>query len=90
VGSHSIDIISFTVGSVRYDLNLKSALKVSTLGKSPSVNVRAVARFLYAESLLGRGRTESHFSSCAFKLPDGSQQHSKADRENFASPGRFL
>jgi len=43
VGSRSIDIISFTVGSVRYDLNSRSALKVSTLGSSPSVNVRAVA-----------------------------------------------
>jgi hypothetical protein len=43
VGSRSIDFISYTVGSVRYDLNFKSPLKVSVLGKSPSVNVRAVA-----------------------------------------------
>ena len=43
VGSRSIDIISFTVGSVRYDLNSKSALKVSAVANSPSVNVRAVA-----------------------------------------------
>lgn len=43
VGSRSIDIVSFTSGSIRYDLNAKSPLKLSVVGRSPLVNVRAVA-----------------------------------------------
>src|SRR5439155_10238182 len=43
VGSRSIDIVSFTSGSIRYDLNTKSPLKLSVVGTSPLVNVRAVA-----------------------------------------------
>ncbi len=61
VGSRSIDIISFTVGSVRYDLNSRSALKVSALGSSPSVNVRAVAitpkTYYRMDTFLQRGTT---------------------------------
>lgn len=43
VGSRSIDIVSFTSGGIRYDLNSKSPLKLSVMGASAVVNVRAVA-----------------------------------------------
>jgi len=43
VSSKSIDIISFTSGSISYDLNSKLPLKVAVLSKSSPVNVRAVA-----------------------------------------------
>ena len=61
VGSRSIDIISFTVGTVRYDLNSKSELKVSAPGSSPLANVRAVAitpkTYYRMDTFLQRGKT---------------------------------
>jgi hypothetical protein len=61
VGSHSIDIISLTFGEIRYDLNSKPTLRLSVLGKSPSVNVRAVAitpkTYYRMDTFLQRGAT---------------------------------
>jgi hypothetical protein len=61
VGSRSIDIISFTAGSINYDLNSRSPLKVTALGNSPSVNIRAVAvtprTYYRMDTVLQKGAT---------------------------------
>jgi len=61
IGSRSIDIISLTFGGVRYDLNSKPTLRLSVLGKSSSVNIRAVAvtpkTYYRMDTLLQRGAT---------------------------------
>jgi len=63
VGSRSIDIVSFTSGSIRYDLNAKSPLKLSIVGTSPRVNVRAVAitpkTYYRMDTVLQRGKSLS-------------------------------
>jgi hypothetical protein len=61
VGSRSIDVISFTAGSINYDLNSKSSLRVSALSNSPSVSIRAVAvtprTYYRMDTFLKRGST---------------------------------
>ena len=43
VGSNGIDVLFFTSGIIRYDLNSKSLLKISAPGSSPFVNICGVA-----------------------------------------------